>query len=206
MKVAKFFALLFAIVGIVLMLGTTFLAFGSMDRPVRVLENPDNALSCSEQLQRNLNDGDLAAAAALMHGQPSFGAESAPQDGYTALLWEAFCDSLSFTYTSNLYLLDAELTRDGVVTVMDVTAVMDTVQAKAKEILAQKSPEEVYNEDGTLREEAAEQILEEALRTVLTGDLPCISQNVIIRVIRRDDQWWILPDQAFLDTITGFSS
>lgn len=201
MKVAKFFALLFALCGIVLMLGTTVLAFACLDRPVHILENPDNALRCSEELQQHLNSGDLAAAAGLMYGQPSFTAEMAPQDAYTAMVWEAFCDSISFTYTGNLYLLDAELARDGVVTVMDVAAVMDEVQAKAQALLIQQTAA-----DGAADKTVTEQVIRQVLQQVLEGDPACISRNVTIRVIRRNDGWWILPDQEFLQAITGFGT
>ena len=201
MKVAKFFALLFALCGIVLMLGTTVLAFACMERPVHVLENPDNALRCSEELQQHLNNGDLAAAAGLMYGQPIFTAETAPRDAYTAMLWEAFCDSISFTYTSNLYLLDAELARDGVVTVMDVAAVMDEVQAKARALLAQQT-----TADGAADKTVTEQVIRQVLQQVLEEDPACISRNVTIRLIRRNEAWWILPDQDFLNTITGFGA
>lgn len=201
MKVAKFFALLFALCGIVLMLGTTVLAFACLDRPVHILENPDNALRCSEELQQHLNSGDLAAAAGLMYGQPSFTEEMAPQDAYTAMIWEAFCDSISFTYTGNLYLLDAELARDGVVTVMDVAAVMDEVQAKAQALLIQQTAA-----DGAADKTVTEQMIRQVLQQVLEGDPACISRNVTIRVIRRNDGWWILPDQEFLQAITGFGT
>ena len=211
LKVARFFALIFAILGVVLMLGTVFLAFTSLDKPVGIMQNPDGALLCSEQLQECLNGGDLAGAGKLMYGQPSFGTDAAPQDGYSAMLWNAYVEGISFTYTGNLYLLDSELARDGVLTVLNVPELMESVQTRARALLDQKvaSTEDsavIYDEAGNLRSEVADQILQEAVRQALEQDVSYVSRNVTVRVIRRNDGWWILPDQTFQKTLSGLTA
>ena len=208
LRVAKFFALIFAVVGIVMMAGTAFLSFSSMDRPVTVLENPDGAAQCSQDLQKHINDGNLTAAAQLLYGQPSFGAEDAPEDPCTAMLWEAFLDSMTLTYNGNLYLLDSELARDGTITVLNVPAVIQSVQSRAQAILdlkeeAAQDRSEIYDADGNLRADVSQQILQEAVTQALAQDATTVTRDVTFRLIRREGQWWILPDQTFLRTITG---
>ena len=205
LKVARFFALIFAVLGIVLMLGTAFMSFTSLNKPVGILENPDGAQRCADALEQCLNEGDLTAAAKLLYGQPSFGVEELPEAGYTALLWETYLENLSFTYTGSLYLLDSELARDGVLTILDVPALMQSVQTRAKNLLAQKG-DDAYDDQGNLRSDVSDQILLEAVEQTLAQDIPCVSRNVTIRVIHRQDQWWILPDQTFLKSLSGLDA
>lgn len=208
MKIARFFAIIFAVLGIVLMLGTTVISFACLNRPVGVLENPDQAQRCSEELQQYVNSGDFNAAAGMMYGQPSLGMDGVPQDACTAMIWEAYRSSVSFEYSGSLYLLDSELARDGALTVLDVPALMNSVQARTKNLLEQRiaaaqEESEIYDGDGNLRGDVTQQILQEATRQAIDQDASYITQNVTVRVICRDDRWWILPDQTFLQTISG---
>lgn len=208
MKIARFFAMIFAVLGIILMLGTVVISFACLDRPVGVLENPDQAQRCSEQLQQYVNSGDFTAAAGMMYGQPSLGMEGVPQDACTAMIWEAYRSNVSLEYSGSLYLLDSELARDGVLTVLDVPALMNSVQVRTKTLLDQRiaaaqEDSEIYDADGNLRGDVTQQILQEATRQAIEQDVSCLSQSVTIRVIYRDGSWWILPDQTFLKTISG---
>lgn len=211
MKVAKIFAVVFAVAGIVLMLGTAVVCFASLNAPVKILENPDGAVTCSEELAQALNEGSFAAAGARMYGQPDLGVGDVPADGYSGLLWQSFCDSISLSYTSRLYLLDADLARDGTIRVLDVSYVTEQVQLKAKALLEQKQsqaedPAALYDETGYFRQELVEEALQTALRQVLQEDPAYVTKDVTVKLIFRDETWWAVPDQALLQAISGQSA
>ena len=200
--------MIFAVLGIVLMLGTMVISFACLNRPVGVIEEPTQAQFCSEQLQQYINSGDFSAASGLMYGQPSLGMSGAPADACTALVWEAYCSSISFEYSGKLYLLDSELARDGVLKVLDVPALMQSVQTRSQTLLEQKTAaaqdeSEIYDADGNIRGDVSERVLMEAVQQAIDQDAAYVNQNVTIRVIQRDGQWWILPDQTFIKTISG---
>ncbi|MBO7252160.1 MAG: hypothetical protein J6V25_06010 [Oscillospiraceae bacterium] len=209
MKVARFFSVIFAVLGVVLLLATVVISFASMNSTVKILENPEEALACSEQFQQLLNEGNYSDMAALVYGQPDLGMEGVPDDGYTAMLWDAFRQNISFAYTGKLYLLDSELARDGVITVLDLAAVTKSAQERADKLLQQTvanaadDDSSVYEADGTLKKSVVEQILQQALQQALEEDAAYVSWNVTVKLIRREGKWWAIPDRNFFEALSG---
>ena len=58
MKAARVFAVIFGIVGLVLMVGTAVVCFGALDAPVRA-EVPEAVQECAAEVVQLLNEGDL---------------------------------------------------------------------------------------------------------------------------------------------------
>lgn len=211
MKVARFFAVIFAVAGIVLMLGSTVICFASMNSSVKILEYPDDAVACSDDLCAALTAGDYAAMETLLYGQPSLGADAVPGDVCTEKLWEAFRTGIHFEYTSKLYLLDADLARDAQISVLDVAAITAQLETRVKALLEEKArtaedPSTVLDADGGYLPQVVEEALPEALDQLLAGDPPRSTRNVTVKLIRRDDRWWAVPDQAFWKAISGLEA
>lgn len=211
MKVARVFAVVFAVVGMVLLLVCPIVFLANRNSPVKITESPQGALVCSETLAAGVNEGNYAAIAEVLYGQPKLGAGDVPADGYTALLWETFRSEMTFSYSSKLYLLDGELARDAVITVPDIARILELVEKEATALLEQQAqaaedPRAVFTAEGGYRPELMEQALQNALGRVLQGEVPCISCNVTVKLIFRDDQWWAVPDQTFLKAISGLAA
>jgi len=208
LKIARFFAVIFAVAGIVMMLGSAVVCFASLDSSVKILEYPQEAAACSEALRDAVLAGDYAALEQLLYGTPQLGATESPQDPVSARIWEAFRTGLTFEYTGNLYLLDSQLSRDARISVPDVPQILKKTEQTLQALLTQKAlaaedPMSVRTPDGTYRNTAVDQALPEALEQVLSEELPYITHTVTIQLTRRDDRWWALPDQAFLTAISG---
>ena len=103
MKIARFFANVFAVIGTVLLIGSIGFFLMNRNADVRVLELPQQAVACSDAFAQTLNQGDLEAAAKLMYGQPDLGVSAVPQDPESAAVWEAFLGSISFEFTGKCY-------------------------------------------------------------------------------------------------------
>lgn len=208
MKVARFFAVIFAVLGVLLMLATTVIGFVSIDSPVRILENPEGARVCSEELKAALDSGDYQAVAALLYGQPELGTQTAPDDVYSSLLWDAFREGMTLEYTGKGYLLDGELTQDGVLKVLDVEALTQSAAQRAQKLYQQTvaaagEESDIYASDGAVRPEVVEQILQQALQQAIEQDASYVTHNVTLRLIKREGSWWVIPDQTFLKAISG---
>lgn len=201
-KIAKCFAWLFALCGIVLMLGTAVICFASMDSSVKILENPDGAIACSEQLQKSLQSGDLTQVGQLLYGQPNLGAEGTPENACTARLWEAWRGSITLKY-SRLYLRDGELGRDGEITVLDVSKVTADMQRRAKTLL--QTQLDALEEGDQLSVQERDQILLKALEETLQKDAAYQTREISVKLVFRDGKWWVVPDAAFLKALSGFA-
>lgn len=199
-KIARFFAVIFALAGIVLMLGTSIICFASIHSSAKILENPDGAVACSEGFRQSLQAGNLTEASGWIYGRPDLGAEGIPEDACAARLWEAYLGSISLDY-SRMYLLDGDLGRDGELTVLDVSKVTEGMQRRAKAMLEEKA---ASAEGEQLSQQQREQILLQALEEALREDRAYLTRDVSVKLVFRDGAWWAVPDSVFVSTLTGF--
>ncbi len=210
MKIARFFAYVFAVLGFLLLFGSIGLCLFSMNAPVRILELPQEAVNVSEAFAQALNDGDLTAAARYVYGQPDLGAEGAPADPETAAVWNAFLDSISFEYTGKCQAGDSGLVRTASVTTLDIAGVTQKLPERAQSLVNQKiasaeSLTEVYDESGSFREELVGEILQQALQQCLSQDAGVLTWEVTVKLINREGTWWVVPDQALLRALSGMA-
>lgn len=207
MKIARFFAVIFAVLGIVLMLGTAILCFASTDATVKLTETPSGAVACSEQLAAALDCGDLMTAGSLLYGSPSLGAEGVSADGVNAMLWSAYLDTMSCELTGKLQLQDAEFARSGTITTLNMEALTAAVQLRAKELLEKTVKEAtdmtaLYDAENNFRQELIDQVVRDAVQEVLAKDPETTTREFTVKLISRDGQWWAVPDQQLLAALS----
>ena len=210
MKVARFFSMIFAFFGFLLLVGSICLCLFSLKAPVRVLELPQEAVNASEAFAQALNDGDLTAAAQYIYGQPDLGAAGTPEDPGTAAVWNAFLSSISFEYTGKLSAVDSGLSRTASVTALDIASVTEKLPERTQALVNQKiisaeSLTELYDDTGSFREELVNEILWQALQQSLLQDAQNLTREVTIKLINRDGKWWVVPDQALLQALSGMA-
>lgn len=210
MKIARFFAVIFACIGTILLLGSLGFLLMNRNADVRVQELPQEAVSVSENFAQALNDGDLASAAGLMYGQPDLGVSGNSADSDSALVWEAFCSSISFEFTGTCQVEQNSLVRKGSITALDVSNVLEVLPQKTQNLLNQRIAAaedlaEIYDEKNEFRQELVEEILQEALQQVLAQDAKNSTREVTLKLISRDGSWWVVPDQALLQVLSGLA-
>lgn len=208
MNLAKLTARIFAVAGGVLMLGAMVICLFSLDAPAQMLGKPKAAMACSEEMMQDLSRGDYTAAARLMYGQPDLGVGTPSQDALSAMVWDAYVDSFSYEFVSVCYAEGNGIFRDVSITALDIPAVTKDLEIQAKAILAKRQaaaedPEALYDAQGNLRADVAEQILQEALQEALTKNAQTATRNVTLKLIHRDGQWWVSADAALLEAISG---
>lgn len=206
MKIARFFAVIFAVLGIVLMLGTAIVCFASTDAKVKLTKTPEGAVLCAERLAGALDAGDLEAAGELLYGSPDLGAEGIPSDAVEAMLWDAYLEGFSCNLEGKLYLKDSEFAWDGTVTSMDLAALTEAIQLRAKELLEEKvkaatDMAELYDAENNFREDLIEQVILTAVQESLAGKPETVTRSFTLKLINRDGQWWAVPDQQLLSAL-----
>ena len=207
MKMSKLFSGVFGVLGVLLMTGTVMLCLMARNAQPRMLESPEAASAQAQRMMDALCAGDYDTAGSCMYGQPDLGAGE-PEDEVSRLLWDAFTDSLSYEFTGVCSVTDAGLTRKAAVTALDVTKVTQSVPQRARALLEQQaeaaaSPAEIYDEHNAYREELVNQALLDAAKQALDESAETVTRDVSLNLIYRDGAWWVVPDQALLQIISG---
>lgn len=208
MKAARFFAVIFGLIGTVLMIGAVALCLVSLDEPAQIVETPAAAVACSEELMEAIADGDFAAAGDKLYGQPDLGADREPEDEMASMVWTAFVGSISYEFKGDCYATDSGIARDAVITALDVPSVTGSLSQRAHALLTAKVESatdmaELYDENNNFRTDLVEDVLGQALVQALAEDAQTVTRDVTLNLICRDGQWWVVPDQALLTAITG---
>ena len=208
MKIAKGFAVLFAVVGAVLMLGAVGLCLGNLNTPARVAETPVEVTRCGEELMQALAAGDYAAAQNSLYGQPDLGAGETPSDPTVKLFWEAFTRSFSYEFNGECYVTDSGYARSVTVTTLDLSAAAADLKARARKLLEDRVASasemtELYDETGEFREDLISQVLSQAAQEAAAGAVQTVTSQGTLSFYYRDGQWWAIPDQALLKAISG---
>ena len=210
MKIARFFAGIFACIGVLLLVGSMGFLLLNRNAAVRVKELPREAVAVSDAFAQALNDGDLEGAAQLMYGQPDLGIEAVLENPESALVWEAFLNSLSFAYSGETQVEQSGLVRTATVTRLDVTTVLGILPARTQALLDQKVASagdltEIYDGENNFREELVEQSLREALQQILSREAQTVTGEVTVKLVNRDGRWWVVPHQNLLQILTGLA-
>ena len=201
MKGSKILSAVFGVLGILLMVATAAVSIASRNAQPRMLESPEAASAQAQRMMDALCAGDYEAAQSCIYGQPDLGAGE-PEDAVSKLLWDAFTDSLSYEFTGLCRVTDTGFARDATVTCLDVSGVTAAVPQRAKALLEAKA---AAAEDKTeiYRNELVDQALNDAVTQALGEDAQTVTRDVTLGLIYQDGAWWVVPDQALLQIISG---
>ena len=208
MKIAKLFSAICAIAGAVLMVGTIALSLICLDREAELVEVPAGAATCADALQSAVCEGNYPEISRLLYGQPEFGVDRKPGTEAGIMIWDAFSDSISFSFQGEFYATDSGVARDAVVTAMDISSVTDALDRQAHSLLtarveAATEMEQLYDENNNFREDLVEDVIREAVVRALAENAREISKTVTVNFVCRDGQWWAVADGALLQVLSG---
>lgn len=207
MKIAKFFAWIFAGLGTLLLLGSVLLCLFSLNTQPRVTQMPQGAAACSETLGTAITGKDYAALESCIYGQPKLGLSGTPEDEMAAMVWALAQQNLQFSWQGDCYARDSSFFRDATVTYMDGASVLENLPARAHALLTQRveaatSMEELYDNSGEFRPELVDEVLETALTQCCLEDAKTVSLTVTVELVCRDGQWWAVPDRQLLTALS----
>ena len=210
MKIARCFAVIFACIGMVLLVGSMAFLLLNRNAEVKIRELPQGAVTCADAFAQALNDGNLEAAAQMIYGQPDLGVAGMPERKETAAVWNAFVESIAFEYTDQWQVADQGLSGKATITTMDVNDVMMKMPEYVKtllneEIHAAEDVTELSDDSGQFREDLVAEVLQQAVQRILSQDTVCVTREVTLKFVNRDGAWWVVPDQALLHALSGLA-
>lgn len=208
MKIAKFFAVVFGILGGLVMAGSIGLCLVSLNAPVRMEEVPDGAVRCAEEFAQAISQKEFGALEDCLYGQPELGMEGTLAEPMTAKAWELFENSLAFAWQGECYMDGAVLCRDGQVTYLEAASLTDDLPNRAHALLSRKVEEasdmaQLYDDSGEFREDLMDQVLAEALEQACAEDAKTVTAAVTVQFVFTDGRWWAVPDAALLSALSG---
>lgn len=208
MKNGKALSSIFALLGALLLVGSVILCLTSLDASAKLIGTPKEAASCAEELMEAVAAGDFGAAGNLLYGQPDLGADREPADEAGKLIWNAFTDSISYEFTGECYATNSGLAQDVEVTTLDISSVTEALSEHVHALLTERMEtaeemSELYDEENNFREAVVMEVLLEAVEKALQENAQTVTREVTLNLIYRDGQWWVMPDQALLQAISG---
>jgi len=208
MEKIKKLSAVFAAVGILLALGTVALSLTRLDAKPVMVAAPEEAAVRAEELMAALAEGAFSEAETVLYGTPSLGVDRKTADEAGQLIWDAFADSIDYSFTGDLYATDSGLARDVAITTLDITSVTENLRARSEALLEQRvagaeDVSQIYDENNDYREDFVMGVLYDAVSQGLQEDARYLTTDVTLNLVYHRNQWWVMPDQALLQVISG---
>ncbi len=207
MKNRKILPCIFGALGAVLAAAALLVCLTRREAEPVMARYPQEAEECAGALLEALCSGDFQQASQYLYGTPTLGS-GLEEDGEAAgQLWASFASSLRCTPEGRCYATAAGLAQDVNVSSLDMGQVLQTMKATAPQLLEQRvaqaqSMDEIYDDNHEYREEFLREVMRSAASAALEG-AEMMEHSLTLQLLYQDHRWWVLPDQALLDAVSG---
>lgn len=207
MKISKLAAFVFSAVGTVLLIGSMVLCMVALNKPAKSVKPTKEANDFAQTVLNALDNGDFVGVAGYLYGTPSLGLDREPATTEGRELWNAYRDSVAVTTDAYCYGEGANIYQTAQVTVMDMAETLSQLESRAAGLLKQKletaeDPAALLDENGEVPQTLRDEIRTQARRGALE-EAKTVTTQITFQLIEKDGQWWVLPDQALLDILSG---
>ena len=208
MKKNIFVAIPFALIGIVLLVASMLVCLLSLNAPAIMVGTPKAAQVCAQDMLDAVSEGDYTAASQYIYGQPQLGVDREPAEQTGQMLWMAYVDSFSYELTGGCYATPNGVALNAAITSLDISSVGNTLADRMEALLTARIEEqgeisEIYDENGDFQDSLIQEVLQIAFKDALEQDALITTQEVALNLTYQDGRWWIVPDQALLQAISG---
>lgn len=206
--IKKLLSVIFIIIGIAAAVAAVNLGLSNKDADPVLLAPPEEAKLQVVGMMDAVCAGDFAGASAYLQGQPDLGVDREASDPVGVLIWNAFCDSMSYELVGECYGTEEGLAQDLTISCLDITSVTEVLKERSQTMLEQRVEEaedldEVYDEDLQYREDFVMSVLYDAAEVALDEDAGTMTAELTVNMIYQNETWWIIADRNLLDAISG---
>ena len=208
MKKNIFISMPFAVIGIVLLVSSLLVCLASLNAPAIMVGTPKAAQVCAQNLLDAVSEGDYDTASQHLYGQPQLGVDREPAEQTGQKLWDAYIDSFSYTLTGGCYPTQNGVALNVAISALDLSSVGSTLADRMEAMLTERIEaegeiSEIYDENGDFQDALIQEILNNAFQEALEEDAEITTQEIALNMTYQDGRWWIVPDQALLQAISG---
>ena len=208
MRISKIIAALFGVAGVCAAGLCVALSFQNLNASPVLVEQPKAAREQVAIMMDAVSENNFAGASAVIQGNPVFGVDREPADEVSALIWDAFLESIEYEMVGEFYATDSGVAQNIKVITLDMGSVTANLKERSAKLLEKRvadaeDPDEVYDENNEYREEFVMQVLYDAAVQALKEDARTVTNDVTINMICEDGRWWIVSDSQLLSAISG---
>lgn len=206
--IKKFLSLIFAVIGIAAAIAAVNLGLSNKDADPVLLVPPEEAKHQVTGMMDAVCNGDYNTASTYLKGQPDLGVDRDPSDPVGVLIWEAFCDSMSYELVGDCHATEEGLAQNLTIRCMDITSVTSVLKDRSQALMQQRIDEaesfdEVYDENLQYREDFVLDVLYDAAELAVKEDAEIITTELTVNMIYQNEKWQIIADRNLLDAISG---
>lgn len=207
MRISKLASAVFAVVGTVLLIGSVVMSFVALGRPTTAVEPTREANDVAQSVLSALDHGDLSQVGTYFYGAPALGLDREPATAEGKQIWNAYRDSITVTADEGCCAEGTTIYQTARVTALDISEALSRLDEEAAALLNQKvetaeDPAALLDENGEVPQTLKDELRAQALTQVL-ADAKTVTTRITFQLMEQDGQWWVLPDQAMLDVLSG---
>ncbi len=200
-------ALVFAVLGTLLTAAVMLICLSQRQAAPKMLLRTQDASQCAEQMLTKICAGDYTGAAAYLYGKPILGSEQSRSDQVSQQIWDAFIGSLRFELVGEVYATVSGVAQDIKLESLDIPSVTGGLKELAPEMLVERAENaedmsEIYTDNREYRDDFTALLLHDAAAQAIAAG-KTDQQELTLNLIYSEGQWWVLPDQALLNAISG---
>lgn len=206
--IKKILSLIFVIIGIAAAVAAVNLSMENKNADPVLLTPPEEAKLQVVGLMDAVCSGDFAAASTYLQGQPDLGVDREASDPVGVLIWNAFCDSMSYELVGDCYGTEEGLAQNVKLSCMDITSVTSVLKDRSQTMLEKRVEEaenldDVYDDKLQYREDFVMSVLYDAAAEAVKKDAATMTMDLTVNMIYQNETWWIIADRNLLDAISG---
>lgn len=206
--VSRWLPAVFAFTGLLAAAAAVVLSLSSIHAEPVLLENSEHAREQVIAMLDRVCAGDYEGAGAMMRGKPSLGADRDAADEAGVVLWDAFVSSISYELEGECYATDSGIAQDVNITMLVLDSVTASLRQRTQDLLQQRLEEaedvsQIYDENNNFREDVVMDALLEAMEAAIGEDAAYETVQITVNLVCTRGQWWIVPDDALLEAISG---
>lgn len=172
-----------------------------------ILGYPQGAEDCVNAMMAELCSGNYSGASQYLYGQPDLGSGASADSEAAMQLWNSFTSSLHYTADAPCTASDSGVCQQVTITGLDMNRVLEDMAAEAPELLERKialsdSMDDVYDENHEYRPGFVDSVLYQAANLALE-EAQTVEHTVTVNLLYDAHQWWVMPDAALLNAISG---
>lgn len=212
MKISKFFAFVFGLVGICVAAYAVNISFASINSDPVLRTPPEAAHNQIVNMMDAFCDGDYQTAQTMLYGSTELGVDREAADPVGVVIWEAFQDSMSYELVGECYATNSGLSQNIRISAMNIDSVTSYVEENAKTMLEQRVQErvdaednldEIYDEENQYRDEFVMEVLCDCAREAIEQNSETVETEVTLNLVWADDQWWVVSNDQLLKAVSG---
>lgn len=202
---------LWLIAGVILSLCTLAAAVYGINNSTAVLVDSTVVIEAAEQTLECACSGDYDTLGQMLYGTPDLGACPEKSEDAESLIWYAFLDSIQYQVSEECYASGSGVALDVRVSCLDISAVTDSLQTIAPDLMIQIAEEkgsegEIYDVERNYRESFIAEVLRSATAQVLAEQPQTMERELTLNLVRSNGGWQVVPTEALLHFLSGFVS